>query len=157
MTKKRYAKKPGLSRSRTPDDETGAFEALRPPTGEHPVDARVDRLPPVARRRRVVPRQETKVSARIRHVADFVAYQDLRLQLESERETAYYDIGYANGAAMARAESLAGRARWNARATSFSRHVLVATKRLELSQRQSALVLLELAHALVMGIPRTGG
>jgi hypothetical protein len=151
MTKKRYAKNTDLSRSRTRGDK-GAFETLQPPSEPHPVDVTVDRIPSIAAGAKRLIRQSDRFKRQVGSPAAFVAYEDLRLSIQSKREVAYYNIGHEHGLLLGRSQAFASRPGQTAASRSFRRAVLSATKLADLRPEQLAAVLLELAHACVLGV-----
>jgi hypothetical protein len=162
MTKKRYDKSSDLSRSkppprdirrpkrRSPPPNTGPaggyFEALQPDSDDHPVDLLVDRIPHIAKLSRDLAWMADRIKRDVRDRRAFVAYEDLRLHVRTEREVAYYNIGYEQGRLTGRANSLSR----DSRARALARDLQIAVMKSALPTRRVAAVLLELGRAHVL-------
>jgi hypothetical protein len=63
----------------------------------------VDRIPSVARRARRLRRLATKVRNQLPDAAPFLAYEDLRVEQQVEREMVYFNAGFEHGRLVGRA------------------------------------------------------
>ena len=163
MTKKRYDKSTDLSRSMTGQDIPSPrpprrgrsigthFEALQPESAEHPVDALVDRIPLIAELMRKSRRRAELITRQVADRRAFIEYEDLRLHLRTERESAYYNIGHEDGLAAGRLQVLATTARRDQPSRLFAHAVQGFAARSTLSSFRTAAVLLELARAYLAG------
>jgi hypothetical protein len=158
MTTRRYVNSTDLSRSKIRGDKPrhqprrrriGAhFEALQPESAEHPVDVIVDQLPAIATLTRRALRRADVIKAQVRDRKAFIEYEDLRLNLRTEREIAYYNLGHEDGQVVGRLESLGAQRGASQGLAREVRRTVVGSK---LRAYQVGMVLLELARAYLIG------
>ncbi|MBN2575419.1 MAG: hypothetical protein JXP73_12720 [Deltaproteobacteria bacterium] len=154
MTTKRYPETKSLSRSRKicpalpfPDH----FAAAQPPAtnGEHPVDLLIDAIPEVASRRRKLVRMAKRWQAEARNKPAFIAYEDARLDYFVLREQLYFNAGFERGLLAGRAESRHADAATHA----FAHQLGLAVAASDMPSPRIAAALLEVAKAVVLGLP----
>lgn len=117
----------------------------------HPIDAAVDRIVQhKAARRMIISFQEQVLAALGKNENGrkaLLALEELRNEMADEREQAYFNLGYENGAAGERARDRRGSEKELALATEFRDRIVQA----RLPPRQAALGLLECLWAVVAG------
>jgi len=173
MTSKRYRESKKMSRSRsqhrTAADRTrnprsqvrlhgpcGYFNACRPEQApeEHPVDLAVDHLPRVASLRRKLLRLAERWQGEVEDPRAFVAYEDLRLEYLTLREQNYFNAGYHHGLLAGRAQSRDASPEADPALRVFAQQVRVAVTLAKIPQPRIAAALMQLARAIVLGLPR---
>jgi hypothetical protein len=118
---------------------------------EHPVDALVDRrLDHVALRRRIRATTDRLMEALGEEHDLWLRLEELLGELHSDREAAYFDIGYEHGRAAGRAEGLADGGPRAAHAyRALAQHVREAAVNAGLPDAQATGALIEAAWALL--------
>ena len=131
------------------------YEASRPTEGieGHPVDVAIDRLPRVANLRRSLLRLAKRWQGEASDQQAFVAYEDLRLEYLMLREQGYFDAGYRYGLLAGRAESRDASATANPAVRAFAHQVGLAAAVAKIPQPRIAAALMEIARAMVLGLP----
>jgi len=154
MTSKRSRETGGRSRSAKTDRGRSVpnHYAEAEPAGSseaHPVDIQVDGLPDIAARRR---RFGEMLKALQRQVADqlaFIRLMDAKLEYSTLRERTFFNVGFERGLVAGRAESR--EASKASRALAHQIGLAVATT--DICQPHTAAALLDLARAIVLGLP----
>ncbi len=157
MTKKAYPEASRVSRPNQPaqkrDRLPQAYRALNPVTGEHPVDVAIDQMRDVRAARRDLRRCSDRLRDLVQDISAFVAFEDAWSNYCILRNQRYFDFGYAHGLLVGRAESLAASADRDPNARAFAHQICHAAAMSDLSQERLAATMLEVARAIVLGLP----
>jgi len=163
MTSERYRESRNMSRPLPSRVTKGArpcrsnsfYEASRPTEGVegHPVDVVIDRLPKVASLCRRLLRLAKRWQCEVSDAQAFIAYEDLRLEYLRLREQGYFDAGYHYGLLAGRAESHAASAAENPAVRAFAHQIGLAAAVAKIPQPRIAAALMEIARAMVLGLP----
>jgi hypothetical protein len=168
MTLKRYRESKSVSRSSRlrpgAEGQHDSQQSQQPPdhyaklqpagsSDPNPVDVAIDRSPKLAGLRRKLLRLAKKCQQSAPDQHAFVTYEDLRLQYMVERERLYYNAGHRHGLTLGRAESWMARASSDPVARAFSHKIGLEIALADLPGPRLAATLLEVARAVVLGLP----
>jgi hypothetical protein len=122
----------------------------RPGKDDHPIYLAVHRrMPQETARERRLARLEGRVRAQLGEETEaFLALETLRADISSEREEAYFNVGYEHG--LAEGVARARRAAHAKRARQLAREVRERIAQAQLPQGQAVLVLVECLYAALL-------
>lgn len=122
-------------------------------TGEvHPIDAIVRAIPKIAAIDRRVARLSRRRRLRGHDRRSHVEYEDLRLLQRVLRQEVFFDAGHNEGRLAGIMECFAATNVVNAAARAFARQISIAAMSTKLRPERITAILLELAHARVLGV-----
>lgn len=156
MTKKSYPHGRAVSRSkaRTNDrDIPGAYRAVSPESGEHPVDLAIDQMRDIKAARRQLHRCSEHLRKCSTDIKVFIAYEDAWSNYCFLREERYFDLGHRNGTLAGRAESVAASMANDAKVRALAQQICHAAAMSDLPPERLAATIMEVARAIVLGLP----
>jgi hypothetical protein len=156
MTKKSYPHGRAVSRFAASIEDRripSAYRALSPESGEHPVDMAIDQMRDIKAARRRLHRRSEYLRKCSTDAEAFIAYEDAWSNYCIVRDQRYFDLGYRNGTVAGRAESLAASATKDANVRAFAHQICHAAAMADLSQERLAATMMEVARAIVLGLP----